>query len=170
MVQSEYLGSVYYEKEFKKESLRCIKDSFIYHWRYGHHPDFGKDSLFHKPPCVYPIHLRKVHVNIGLYTNAYGISGTEECWSDWATGRFNANGYEKKIPTSDSYLIYAVCENRNAGLLDFWFPPAHKNAEFESSVQDMVELADAFYEKISGKPMGRDQEIWHPDYLVKRPA
>ncbi|KAB7975780.1 toxin YafO, type II toxin-antitoxin system family protein, partial [Klebsiella pneumoniae] len=77
-----------------------------------------------------------------------------------------SSGNKKQIPTSDSYLIYAVCENRNAGVLDFWFPPAHKEAEFEPSVQGMVELADKFYEKISGKPMGRDKEPWHSDFLV----
>lgn len=50
MVQNEYLGGVYSEQKFKSDLiLKGFKDSFIFHWRYGHHPDFGKDSLFHKP-------------------------------------------------------------------------------------------------------------------------
>lgn len=171
MTQNKFSGSIYSESKFKNECrLKGFKDSFIYHWRYGHHPDFGKDTLFHKPPCVYPIHLRKVHVNIGLYTNSYGISGTAECWNDWSTGRYGPGGHEKQIPTSDAYLIYAVCEKRNAGVLDFWFPPAHKVAEFESSVQFVAELADKFYEKILSKPMARDQNPWHQDFLIKKPA
>ena len=63
-----------------------------------------------------------------------------------------------------------MSEERNAGVLDFWFPPAHKEAEFESSVQFVVELADKFYERISGKPMDRENNPWHQDYLVKKPA
>lgn len=171
MGQNKFSGGVYSESKFKAdEILKGFKDSFIYHWRFGHHADFGKDTLFHKPPCVYHIHLRKVHVNIGLYTNAHGFSGTEECWDNWSTGRYGPGGYEKQIPTSDAYLIYAVCEKRNVGVLDFWFPPAHKEAEFDSSVQFVVELADKFYESISSKPMSRDQNPWHPDYLVEKPA
>lgn len=111
MVQNEFIGKVYSDNKFKtNDELKSFKDSFIYHWRYGHHPDFGKDTLFHKPPCVYPIHLRKVHVNIGLYTNQYGYSGTEQCWDDWSTGRYGPGGFEKVTPTSDAYLIYAVCK------------------------------------------------------------
>lgn len=52
---------------------------------------------------------------------------------------------------------------------DFWFPPAHKVAEFESSVQFVAELADKFYEKILSKPMARDQNPWHQDFLIKSP-
>jgi DUF971 family protein len=48
--QSEYSGGVYSESKFKTDAvLKGFKDSFIYHWRYGHHADFGKDTLFHKP-------------------------------------------------------------------------------------------------------------------------
>ena len=171
MVQNEFIGKVYSDNKFKtNDELKSFKDSFIYHWRYGHHLDFGKDTLFHKPPCVYPIHLRKVHVNIGLYTNQYGYSGTEQCWDDWSTGRYGPGSFEIVTPTSDAYLIYAVCKNRNAGVLDFWFPPAHKNAEFESSVQFVAEMADKFYESIKADPMPRDQNPWHTGYIVKNPA
>ncbi|EOC1317139.1 type II toxin-antitoxin system YafO family toxin [Cronobacter turicensis] len=171
MSQNEYQGGVFSESIFKSDSrLVDIRKSFISHWRYGHHPDFGKDTLFHKPQSVYPIHLRKVHVNLGLYTNAYGFSGSEECWNDWASGRFYPNGREKTVPTSDAYLIYAVCESRNAALLEFWFPPAHKKAELNSMVEVAVGLADVFHAKTKFKPMPRDVHPWEPSFLTKKPA
>jgi hypothetical protein len=171
MALSEYSGSIYSDSIFKTDSrLIPIRESFILHWRNGFHPDFGRDTLFHKPPCVYPIHLRKVHVNLGLYTNNYGFNGTEECWSDWSTGRFGPGGYEKHIPTSDAYLIYAVCESRNAGLLDFWFPPAHEIVKSDASVELVAEMADTFYAKIAAKPMSREIEPWHSDFKIKKPA
>lgn len=111
MVQNEFIGKVYSDNKFKtNDELKSFKDSFIYHWRYGHHPDFGKDTLFHKPPCVYPIHLRKVHVNIGLYTNQYGYSGTEQCWDDWSTGLLvvMVPVVSKKLPLHLMLILYTL--------------------------------------------------------------
>ncbi|WMT16037.1 toxin YafO, type II toxin-antitoxin system family protein [Serratia fonticola] len=170
MTQSEYQGLVFPGEFSKNPRLVSFKASFIYHWRQGHHQHFGKDTLFHKPPEAYPLHLRKVHVDIGLYTNAYGESGTQACWNDWSTGRINQRGRSKLTPTSDAYLIYAVTEERHAALLDFWFPPAHKQAESLSSMDVVIQMAEKFYELKSLKPMPRDVNPWDQEFRKKKQA
>jgi hypothetical protein len=103
-------------------------------------------------PLRLPYPFKKVHVNIGLYTNSHGFSGTEECWDKWSTGRYGPGGYEKQIPTSDAYLIYAVCENRNVGVLDFWFHQLIKkqssNHQFSLSLNWQISFMSLFLQNL----------------------
>ncbi len=46
MFLSEYSGKVIPTGEFKTDDfLISLKDAFKQHWRHGHHPDLGKDTL-----------------------------------------------------------------------------------------------------------------------------
>ncbi|STG94615.1 Uncharacterised protein [Escherichia coli] len=83
MFLSEYSGKVIPTGEFKTDDfLISLKDAFKQHWRHGHHPDLGKDTLFERPDEVLGFHLRKVHVNMvnmhHIHThvlNSVGMSG-----------------------------------------------------------------------------------------------
>lgn len=170
MYLSEYSGRIFPTNDFKtNDFLITLKEAFKSHWRNGHHPSLGKDTLFDRPDEALGYHLRKVHVNLGQYAS-YSYSCTEECWDEWLYGPIDERGNFRPKPTSNAYLIYAVNEHRDAAILAYWDPPAHKKAEFESSVQFVAELADKFYEKIFSKPMVRDKNPWHQDFLIEKPA
>ena len=98
MFLSEYSGKVIPTGEFKTDDfLISLKDAFKQHWRHGHHPDLGKDTLFERPDEVLGFHLRKVHVNIGEYAS-YSYSCTEQCWDEWSYGLIDEQGNYRPKP------------------------------------------------------------------------
>lgn len=166
-MRNEYQGKVFPGKFGKDPDLIKFKDAFIQHWRYDHHPQFGKDTTFYRPPEVLQYHLRKVHIDLGFYTNAYGESGTEECWRNWRSGKKDlTSGKRKRTPTSDVYLIYLVTSERHAFLLDFWYPPAHETAEIDAQMQKLISECDRILRLKGFQSMPRDSELWGPDFFV----
>ncbi|HED1242908.1 TPA: type II toxin-antitoxin system YafO family toxin [Enterobacter bugandensis] len=166
-MQNEYQGKVYTGKFGKVPELVPFKDAFIQHWRYAHHHQFGKDTAFARPPEILAYHLRKVHVDVGLYSDNHGYSGTEQCWNDWKTGKKDPKTGKRKItPTSDAYLIYLVTSERNAVLLDFWYPPAHKTADLDAQMDKLIVECGRIHEIQSSQPMPRDAELWGPEFCV----
>ncbi|OVZ82182.1 type II toxin-antitoxin system YafO family toxin [Yersinia kristensenii] len=157
---SEYSGLVYPTAEFKTDSfLISLKESFKSHWRFGHHPDFGKDTLFNRPKEVENHHLRKVHINLKHY-QSYTFTSTKECWSDWSMGKIDERGRERPIPTSDAYLIYSVNDRRDASLLAFWYPPAHTKANEPVWIDSVINFSAHFYQKTQTNPMSRNLDPW----------
>ncbi|HCU4920846.1 TPA: type II toxin-antitoxin system YafO family toxin [Escherichia coli] len=150
----------------KDPELIPIKNAFIDHWRYGHHKDFGKDTLFRDPPKeMLEYHIRHVHVNIGNYTDKFGESGTEQCWKNWASGKKDkTTNKHKKIPTSDVYVIYLVTSERHAFLLDYWDEPAHKTVEIDEQKQKLVVERDRILRLKKLESMPRDASLWDPEF------
>lgn len=166
---NEYQGLIH-TGAFKKNPDLCkFIEPFKAHYRYGHHPEFGKDTLFGRPPEVWPYHLRKVHVDLKFYTNQFGDSGTEACWKNWATGKLDKTTKKfKVIPTSDVYLIYLVSSERHCFLIDFWGPPssAHREAEEEKQMDKLIQECDRILRLKGLQSMPREAEIWRPEFLV----
>lgn len=53
MLSSEYSGKVIPTGDFKSDDfLISLKEAFKCHWRNGHHPSLGKDTLFERPDEV----------------------------------------------------------------------------------------------------------------------
>lgn len=170
MLLSEYSGKVIPTGDFKTDDfLISLKDAFKCHWKDGHHPSLGKDTLFERPDEVLGFHLRKVHVNIGQYAN-YSYSCKERCWLEWSRGLVDDNGDFRPRPTSNAYLIYAVNENRDAALLAYWDPPAHTKANEARWMEYVINFTKLFHEKTQTLPLPRDVYPWHVTYKVKKPA
>lgn len=155
---------------FRKDSvLTNFVDPFIQHFRFGHHKQFGKDTLFWKPPEIRPYHLRKVHVDMGFYRNDKGEGATQACWVNWASGRIDSTtGKRKTTPTSDVYLIYLVTSERDAILVDFWGPPssAHQMLQQSQQMDKLVVECERIMELKKQQPMPRDAELWSTDFLI----
>lgn len=155
---------------FRKDAdLDKFVEPFKQHFRCGHHEQFGKDTLFGSPSEILPFHLRKVHVDLGRYSNQYADSGTEACWKDWATGRVDkATGKRKTTPCSDVYLIYLVTSERNAYLVDFWGPPgsAHRKAKEDANMQKLVLECERILSLKGSQSMPRDVDLWGPEFIV----
>ncbi len=170
MSVSEYSGLIYPTAEFKTDSfLISLKESFKSHWRFGHHPDFGKDSLFTRPEEVQKHHLRKVHINLKHYAT-YSFTATEECWANWSLGKIDERGCLRPRPTSNSYLIYSVNDKRDASLLAFWYPPAHTRANEPVWMDSVINFSKIFYEKTQTNPMPRELDPWHFGFRKSKPA
>ncbi|END4894365.1 type II toxin-antitoxin system YafO family toxin [Salmonella enterica] len=170
MLSNEYSGKVIPTGLFKTDDfLISLKDAFKCHWREGHHPDLGKDTLFERPDEALGFHLRKVHVNIGQYAN-YSFSCTQQCWNEWSDGLVDHNGSYRAKPTSNSYLIYAVNVHRDAALLAYWDPPAHTKANEAVWMDSVLNFSKLFYEKTNTEPMPRSVYPWNYQYQIKKPA
>ncbi|MBH2979445.1 type II toxin-antitoxin system YafO family toxin [Serratia marcescens] len=170
MFLNEYNGRIFPTGEFKTDDfLITLKEAFKCHWRNGHHPDLGKDTLFDRPEEVLGFHLRKVHVNLGQYAS-YSYSCTEECWDEWSFGAIDERGAFRAKPTSNAYLIYAVNENRDAALLAYWDPPAHTKANEPVWMESVLNFTRLFHKKTCIAPMSRDIDPWNIVYKVKKPA
>ncbi|EOX7201235.1 hypothetical protein ACPVBX_001924 [Escherichia coli] len=170
MFLSEYSGKVIPTGEFKTDDfLISLKDAFKQHWRHGHHPDLGKDTLFERPDEVLGFHLRKVHVNIGEYAS-YSYSCTEQCWDEWSYGLIDEQGNYRPKPTSNAYLIYAVNEIRDAALLAYWDPPAHTKANAKVWMDSVLNFTKLFHELTNTAPLSRNVYPWDYSYKSKKPA
>lgn len=168
----KYQGSIYPAQAFSTNTatdpyLIKLKDAFIQHWRYGHHPDLGRDTLFARPEEILNYHIRKVHIKTPDYSDKHGFNGTKKCWDEWEQGRLNKYGKVNKIPTSDAYLIYAVSDQRHAALLAFWEPPAHTKADIIQNTITVIDQADEFYRKKKFISMDRIEHPW--DYKWEMP-
>lgn len=164
---NEYQGKVFPGKFGKDADLIQFKDAFIQHWRYEHHPQFGKDTAFARPPEVLQYNLRKVHIDLGCYSDSHEYSGTEACWKHWRSGKKDfTTGKRKTTPTSDAYLIYFVTSERHAVLIDFWFPPAHKTAELEAQMDKLLVECERVHREKGFQPMPRDAELWGPEFVM----
>ena len=170
MLSSEYSGRVIPTGEFKTDDfLISLKEAFKSHWRKGHHPDLGKDTLFERPDRALFFHLRKVHVNIHQYAN-YSYSCTEKCWDNWALGPIDESGNYRPRPASNAYLIYAVNDRRDAALLAYWDPPAHTKANEVVWMESVLNFTKLFYEKTNSRPLARHIDPWHYSFKNKKPA
>ncbi|MCD9605010.1 type II toxin-antitoxin system YafO family toxin [Raoultella planticola] len=170
MLSSEYSGKVIPTGDFKSDDfLISLKEAFKCHWRNGHHPSLGKDTLFERPDEVLGFHLRKVHVNIGQYAH-FTYSCTAECWSEWEYGPIDERGNYRAKPASNSYLIYAVNEHRDAVLLAYWDPPAHTKANQSVWMGSVLNFTRLFHEKTKTYPLSRDIDPWSYLYKIKKPA
>ena len=170
MYLSEYSGRIFPTNDFKtNDFLITLKEAFKSHWRNGHHPSLGKDTLFDRPDEVLGYHLRKVHVNLGQYAS-YSYSCTEECWGEWLYGPIDERGNFRPKPTSNAYLIYAVNEHRDAAILAYWDPPAHTKANESQWMDSIISFTKSFHEKTLTTPMPRDINPWNLEYKIKKPA
>lgn len=170
MLLSEYSGGVIPTGDFKTDDfLISLKEAFKCHWRNGHHPSLGKDTLFERPDEALGFHLRKVHVDISQYAN-YSYSCTEECWSEWACGPIDERGNYRPKPTSNAYLIYAVNERRDAALLAYWDPPAHTKANEAVWMNSVLNFTKLFHEKTNTAPLARAINPWNYSFSIKKPA
>ena len=170
MLLSEYRGGVIPTGDFKTDDfLISLKEAFKCHWRNGHHPSLGKDTLFERPDEALGFHLRKVHVDISQYAN-YSYSCTEECWSEWACGPIDERGNYRPKPTSNAYLIYAVNERRDAALLAYWDPPAHTKANEAVWMNSVLNFTKLFHEKTNTAPLARAINPWDYSFSIKKPA
>lgn len=166
---NEFQGLILPGRFRKDAELSKFVDPFKEHFRFGHHKQFGKDTLFGSPDEVLPFHLRKVHVDMGFYSSQFAESSTEACWKNWASGKVDkATGKRKTTPASDVYLIYLVSSERNAFLMDFWGPPssAHRMAKEDAQMQKLIVECERILDIKGLQSMPRDADLWGFEFLI----
>lgn len=150
--KSNFKGRIYFSNALNvlascNTEVAKLKESFKEFWKTGYSPNLGKDIAFGRPTEILSLSVRHVHVDTGEYSNSYGVSSTEACWVSWRQGE------GKRLPASDSFLIYSVNTQRDAYLIAYLDSDAHNAAEISEYMQRIIEMAEDFYAQTKTKPM-----------------
>lgn len=137
------------EKEFS--DLTNYTKGFKNYWLNGYDPLIGKDGILPVPEIYCDNAIGRAHVNvIGKESKSY--SSTKAAWDNWSTpGSFSA-----VIPTSNTFLIYCVDENRDACLLAYLFYnniDSHKQLTCNTFRSNIKARAKEFYTARDSDPL-----------------
>ncbi|MBC6385844.1 type II toxin-antitoxin system YafO family toxin [Proteus mirabilis] len=165
---NNYCGIVYRTKKFADACLKNPEGEQLYnafkdHWLKGYSPFFGKDILFARPDEALTLHIRHSHADSGQYEpedSNKQHSAKESCWKKWK------DGYVYRVPTSDSWLIYAVNENRDAMVMDY----IHKAHEVTQCIQYMdqyIEITYSFLSYTKCNQMPYDEDPFDDKWLIE---
>lgn len=123
------------------------KDAFKVYWQTGFHGDLGQDSPFLRPEEIREMGLRKTHIRQTFYPSDRGYTATKKAWDKWSSGNVSIK------PSSNSYLIYTVTENRDA-IVSWFFPDnAHKLCDLERVMEEIISSTHELFKKFSLVPM-----------------
>ncbi|EJD6081613.1 type II toxin-antitoxin system YafO family toxin [Providencia rettgeri] len=163
-----YCGLVYRSVKFSKKcanepEAENLYQAFKEHWLMGYSPFIGKDALFARPDEALNLHVRHGHADSKMYepeNSKEKHTAKESCWKKWQSG------YGYKIPTSNSWLIYAVNENRDAMVMDY----IHNAHDVTKSMQYMDQYIEITYRFLEFTKCNQMSYIEHPfddKYLIE---
>lgn len=167
-LNSIYRGIVYRSKKFAD---KCSEDSdaedlfqaFREHWLMGYSPYIGKDALFARPTEIKGLHVRHGHADSKNYepeNSTEKHTAKESCWKKWQ------DGYCYRVPSSDSWLIYSVNENRDALVMDY-IHDAHKVTERTEYMDQYIEITYRFLAFSKCKEMPFDEDPFDDKWLAQ---
>ncbi|MDB9567854.1 hypothetical protein OW293_014765 [Providencia rettgeri] len=163
-----YCGIVYRTKNFAAQCRENPEGEYLYqafreYWDCGFSPSIGKDVLFARPDEAMKLHIRHAHTDSGDYEpedSDKHHSAKESTWLKWR------NGFIFRVPTSNSYLIYAVNENRDALVMDYIDRDAHSVTESAQYMDQYIEITYSFLAFTKCKEMPYDEDVYHEKWLL----
>lgn len=164
---NSYCGIVYRSGKFSDKckiypEAEALYQAFKDHWLKGYSPSFGKDVLFARPDEALMLHIRHSHVDSGKYEpedSKEKHSAKETYWKKWRTG------FMYGVPTSDSWLIYAVNENRDALVMDY-IHNAHKATQSTQYMDQYIEITYSFLSFTKCSQMPCDEDPFDEKWLI----
>jgi len=165
-----YKGKVYATKKFADEcaispELQSLKEAFKQFWTTGRHPDFGKDVAYGRPAEIRSLHIRHTHIDNGDYVDEdseKNKSAKESFWILWKQKTEQA----KVVPTSNSYLVYAVNHQRDAALLSYLSDDAHETSELSEYTEDLIRMAYSFYSNSKSTAMPLEEDLFSDKWKI----
>lgn len=141
-------------KVFKHPAYIPVEDKvytkeFVEYWKNGFSPLIGKDGILPVPELYSGSAIGRAHVEPEVKTN-HKESATEAAWYAWSIGERDDQ------PTSNSFLVYCVCDERNACLLaylDGGDVDSHELLKDDSFRKNVRARAEEFYKKTGSKAM-----------------
>ncbi|MEA1624736.1 hypothetical protein RPN16_24595 [Salmonella enterica] len=164
-----YCGSVFRTRKFldvcsKDPECERLYQAFQDHWLKGYSPSFGKDILFCRPNEVLKLHLRHSHADSGMYepeNSKEKSSAKASCWEQWQEKKY----YAVRVPTSDSWLIYTVNENRDALVMDY-IHKAHTVTESTQYMNQYIDITYSFLTFTKCNQMPYDEDPFDDKWLI----
>ena len=168
-MSNEFKGSVTLHPAFVSlkasyPELDCMVSSFKRYWKEGYHPHIGRDSILPVPDIYQLNAIGRSHVKPIEFENL-SYSSSETCWNHWGSSSANP-----VIPTSNTFLLYCIDENRNACLisyLDSSDKDSHDIIKQPSFRRDMQLRAEEFFnhKKSSGMPVEEHDQLFSEKWL-----
>ncbi|WP_433647472.1 hypothetical protein [Kosakonia pseudosacchari] len=137
-----------------------VADAFKQYWKNGYHPDLGKDIPFARPKEILNLHVRHTHVDTGNYVpedSQKDKNGKKSAWDKWKKIGSVKFTYS---PTSNSYLVYSVNNNRDALLMFFVDKDAHSLSELDAFTDKAISITYAFFESTESGAMPLDEDLF----------
>lgn len=161
----EYQGKVYLSPDLHESRqtwplLNSLIEAFKVFWRTGHHKYLGKDVPYDFPNELVQSTIRHTHVS----PLSYGDTGAKmwlRCFVDV--------DHERR-PTSDRCLIYCVTENRNCMLISYMDKNAHDAINKSSTRLELINLAEAFFKRMSELPLDSNIAVFDNRWLKPLPT
>lgn len=161
-----YLGRVirhpaYVETEKSNPALAEYTEGFTQYWRFGYSPIIGKDGILEVPDIYADNAIGRAHVEPDV-KDPQSFSSSDEAWAMWAMPAISA---EPVVPTSNSFLIYCVAEDRTCCLLaylDQGEQDSHAMLNDLSFRREMRNMAERFYKtyRLHAMPVEEHSEIF----------
>lgn len=169
-----YKGRVLLTQNFlalcaSEPKVKEISDAFKQFWKNGYHPDIGKDAAFSRPAEILKLNVRHSHVDAQDYIpeeSKNDHSGKKSSWDAWKN---IASVKVKYTPTSDSFLVYSVNDNRDALLMFFVDTDAHSESEKEEFTEAAISVSYSFFEQTKSQPMPLDEDLFSTKWEIKKP-
>lgn len=140
--------------------IKEVAEAFKQFWKNGYHPEIGKDAAFARPTEILNLNVRHSHVDNQDYIpedSKNDHSGKKSSWDAWKN---IASVKVKYTPTSDSFLVYSVNNNRDALLMFFVDTDAHSESEKEEFTEAAINISYSFFEKTKSQPMPLDEDLF----------
>ncbi len=104
----------YIELEEEVYELKNITSAFKHYWSVGFHPLIGKDGILPVPDIYSDNAIGRVHIEQDP-KDEKSYSSSKTAWLTWQNDSIEA----VVIPTSNTFLIYCVADNRDCCLLAY---------------------------------------------------
>ncbi|MBX9489997.1 type II toxin-antitoxin system YafO family toxin [Yersinia enterocolitica] len=158
MATGDLKGKIYFGDPYKTMALsnpvaEKLREAFKIFWRQGYHPLFGKNVCYGTPAEILEYSIFHVHIDVGDY-DENDKSACKAAWDAWK----NTGGKPKhKRPTSNSFLSYAVNEDRDAYVMHIFYAEAHKCSYLSEFTEFAINESQHFYKQTKTKPMHIDE-------------
>ncbi|QPT15238.1 type II toxin-antitoxin system YafO family toxin [Serratia rubidaea] len=162
-----FKGRVFHDVAFSEfcksdPELQKVADAFKSYWLNGYHPDIGKSIAFSRPKEVLDLCVMHSHVDTKDYTpeeSKSHISGKKSSWDAWKRiGSVSVKMH--RPPTSDSFIVYSVNNNRDALVIFFLDADAHSMTESSELMESAIKTSYRFFEQTKSQAMPLDEDLF----------
>lgn len=168
-----FKGKIFHTKNFTKQcvndvALKSVADAFKEFWLNGYHPDFGKHAAFARPEELLNLHVRHSHVDAQDYTpedSFVDVKGKKSVWDKWKN-IYSSSFTCQHVPTSNSFLVYAVNNRRDAFVMAFIYSDAHSETETAEMKEFFTSVSYEVYQKSQTYPMSLDEDLFSEKWKI----
>lgn len=143
----------YVKLEAENPDIKQYTSEFKRYWLLGFSPLIGKDGILPVPDIYSSNAIGRAHVEPPVKTDET-YSSTADAWELWGVGTSDV------VPTSNSFLVYCVNDNRECCLLAFLDDKngnSHEILKDPSFRKNMRLRSEEYFKEYGVFPMQKDE-------------